>query len=103
MKRQLTLVGRVVRELALGAVYDHAGDQVTGENENLGNDEALPEVISADKTSQLDSINFHCLRQFHVRSSHLSHEFIEERCSTLGKHTVHEPIDAVIKCCSSRP
>ncbi len=58
MRPGLTLVGGVVRELALGAVYDHAGDEVASENENLSDDEALPEVISTDKTSQLDSITF---------------------------------------------
>ncbi len=45
------MVGGVVRELTLGAVYDHAGDEVASENENFSDDEALPEVVSTDKTS----------------------------------------------------
>lgn len=42
---QLTLIGRVEDKLALSTINYHARDQVANENEDLGIDEAFPEVV----------------------------------------------------------
>jgi hypothetical protein len=41
------LIGRVVGKLSLCVVYDHTADDVAAVDEDLGENEALPEVIPA--------------------------------------------------------
>lgn len=50
-ERRLTLIGRVVRELSLCIVDHHTADDVAAVDENLGEDEPLPEVISTGSWS----------------------------------------------------
>jgi hypothetical protein len=46
---QHTLICRVERKLTLSTVDNHAHDQITDVDENLGKDKAFPEVISRGK------------------------------------------------------
>lgn len=43
----LTLVRRVVSELALGRVYYHSHEEIAAVDEDLGTQERLPEVETA--------------------------------------------------------
>ena len=45
--RLLTLVRRVVSELALGRVYYHSHEEIAAVDEDLGTQERLPEVETA--------------------------------------------------------
>jgi hypothetical protein len=48
------LIGRVVGKLSLCVVHDHTTDDVAGVDEDLGEDEALPEVIPARRLWSVD-------------------------------------------------
>lgn len=76
MESKRTLVGRVESELSLSTVHDQTHDQIARVDEDLGADEALPEVI---------------------RSSHFRHELVEKRCSSVRKDTVHHRSDLVVE------
>ena len=41
-----TLIGRIIGELSLRIIHHHATDDVAGIDEDLGEEESLPEVIS---------------------------------------------------------
>lgn len=74
--KRRTLVGRVESELPLPAVHDQTPDQVGRVDEDLGADEALPEVIWP---------------------SHLRHELVEQCRTSIDKDTIHHRSDLVVE------